>query len=203
MLINYVTHLKECRLKRQVGLMSHVCVHWCSTLVFEALSHYFNLEIKIAPTKTYHKKTGKNLKVKGSQRPREILPTPSLRIPTGIPCPHTPTLFYIIITSESRWLKVQYLWRRGSPKFTDDNVSCCPRFGFRTASPELSAPTLSTVDQVLWHPSVAQQNESATHSNCVYNSFTSHNMGFEATSVILIKWSWRVFPMSPWLQRFI
>lgn len=62
---------------------------------------FFNLEIKIAPTKTYHKKTGKNLKVKGSQRPQEILQTSSLRIPYGdtLP-PHT----YSVLHHNHQWV---------------------------------------------------------------------------------------------------
>ncbi|CAM4679510.1 unnamed protein product [Leuciscus chuanchicus] len=48
-------------------------------------------------TKTYHKKTGNNLKVKGSQRPQEIPETPSVRIPHGDtlpPHPHPHSLLH-------------------------------------------------------------------------------------------------------------
>lgn len=83
--------------------------------------------LKIAPTKTYHKKTGNNLKVKGSQRPQEIPETLSVRIPRGDTLPPHP---YSLLSYNHWWVMRDSIYEGGVPlNLQMTNAAFNPQFG--------------------------------------------------------------------------
>lgn len=104
--------------------------------------HHLNVEIQNRPHKDISDENWKQCKGQSfSESSGDPWKLQCEDPPRGYPAPSPP------LHSALKPLVTHCLWRRGSPKSTDDNVTFSPQFGFRTASPELLAPTLSTVQK--------------------------------------------------------